>query len=91
MTDDHTILARLEVKLDAHVEGEEFLLKTIVEQTKETNDQLLGVHKMLATHAERSQSQHHRISKVESIILYGGGTFVTVFAGVVVAILTGAL
>ena len=91
MTSADRDLGRIETKLQTHIESEELLLKTILDCLKDVSGQLTHIRADLAVHGERSLNQHSRISKSENIIMYGGGLFATIFSGLIVALLTGAI
>ena len=82
---------RLEARLAGHIESEELLLRTILESVKCMTVQLGAIREDLAVHGERSNNQHARIKRSENFIMYGGGVFVTIFSGLIVALLTGAI
>jgi hypothetical protein len=89
--DDARALGRIEAKLEVHITSEELLLKTILKQIQAMTEKLTQIREQLATHGERSANQHQRIRRAESLILWGGGAFGTIFTGLIVALLTGAL
>ena len=88
---DERDFGRLEAQLEGHIESEELLLRNILDGQRAANECLGKIATTLATHGERSQNQHHRIKRSENIIMVGGGLFVTVFSGLLVALLTGAV
>lgn len=82
---------RIEARLDLHIESEELLLRSILSKLESLDGHMSSLKESMAIHGERSNNQHARIAKTERLVLWGGGLFGTIFTGLVVALLTGAL